>query len=263
MHGIAIRYTSTAKIQDFKRNTHMKNTYGILYLLLILFLTSTGLFSQGDDVYFKVSATQFLEDVAREKAIFGLDVFTYYDLNRDHPDETAKKSFMKTDEYKGLLRELKEIKASHSEIEFKTWLDFHTYFHFDEKSKEFRIPLTENTASAYSTPPKTITDIHIPKLPTKWIKDESGLFEKAQKEVFVFKVDIKTTELIKKNNLDIRVYLLFKPKGVKTVNFSVYREAFGEWKQEQESANMLYTDQVRIIVMNNTTSEVYFDKIYK
>lgn len=241
----------------------MKYSLVIRDLVLILLILSAYGYSQTADAYFTVSAAQYLEDAAKEKSIFGLDVFAYYDLNNTYPDGADKKAFMKSDDYKALLKELKEIKASHSDIEFKTWISFVNYCYFDQKSGEFRIRLASNTATTDAAVPKMINEIHFPKLPTKWLKDESAGFEKAQYEVFAFKAEKNKSDLIQKNTGDIRVYLLFKPTGVKKVSYTLYTEAFGEWTAEKGSADALYADQVRIILINQTTSEVYFDKVYK
>jgi hypothetical protein len=196
-------------------------------------------------------------------AIYNLDVFSYFDFGDDSPDTDLKKQvFKKRPEYAEKLAELKRKKAKLASKDYYVKLDeLFESNNYDVKRKGFDIVLGENrgqgTMSARA--PKSVNNFLLSPLPTNNHSVElfgPGIYEE---RLFVPMTEENGLE-IENNPTKVRVYFLFRISGKQTVHFKYMCLTYGWYDMTQK---LLYSDKVRVVVANEETGKIYFDKVYK
>jgi hypothetical protein len=133
---------------------------------------------------------------------------------------------------------------------------------YNIKKGGFDIPLYSESSlgSEDSMSSKTIKNIYFPSLPTKIItyRDNSTGID-FKWEVLPVKINKSIGTLIEEKRDEIIIYLIFQINGKKNVSFDYYYEG-GWFKSSKEH---LFSDKVRLIMVNDKTGEIYYDKEYK
>ncbi len=200
-------------------------------------------------------------------AIYDLDVFSYFDFGDDYPETDLKKEvYRKTPEYKERLSELQKKKAQLANTDYYVKADrpFESN-NYDVKRRGFDIALGENwgegTMSARA--PKSISGFLFPPLPTKNYPQKEfgqGIYE----ERLFLPVNEEAGLQIENDPDKVAVYFIFRVNDKQTVHFkfeSVMSDGSIEWYVITQK--LLYADRVRVLIANEETGDIYFDKLYK
>jgi len=225
--------------------------------------------------------------------IMKMDVFQYFHLS--YYDTDLKKSvFEKSSEYKKYYDSLRAVKSAvmkksyyvyrnafAKEDEFITAQkedeDVGGNVNYDVKRKGFRIILGQNTAigGTYSRhPPKSlkikdskdymtlsINWVYLKSLPVK--VEQNYFLGQIQQGVFDEVLFIPTTEQIGlaiEEHRTSKIYFIFSPSGMETVSYKFYNAGDATWYTSKD--DLIKADRVRIVIGDETSSKVYFDKSY-
>lgn len=198
-------------------------------------------------------------------SIFDLDVFSYYNLH-DYDSDLKKVIFKKTEEYQSKLTELKLFKSEMMKTTYYAKLvEAFNNVNYDIKRKGFEIEIGSDFA-AYpqnAKPPKAIyiqgeeLSIILKALPTKQVRDP--YMGGKQEMLFVSMTEESGLE-IENNKQSIEAYFFFTPTG-KEKNTSSY-SIVSPPSIQTISDYYLKSDKVRVVVANNSTGIIYFDKTY-
>jgi tetratricopeptide (TPR) repeat protein len=197
------------------------------------------------------------------ESILDLDVMSYFELEDQYNTDLKKKVFKNSKEYKEKIAELKSL---------KTQTENQLYFinppfelsEYNVKKGGFEIELGSNMGqgTAMAIAPKSINDIIFSPFPTT--QDSFCVMgECAPYGVYVEHLLLPVTEKngikIEEQYENIKVYLIFKLGGIKTIKFEYYCTMYGWYTITQKK---LFAKWVRVIIANSQNGEVYFDKSY-
>jgi len=209
-----------------------------------------------------------------------LDVVDYFNLNEKYDTELKRKVFRGTQAGTDFLTKLKQIKQDHRRTVFVIELadcrsDYrnHSISDYDISKKRFEInigdaicfttphteKLDESSILIYR-PPKTIYDFDVSKLPINR-KVESKVIFTNYAEYIQIPVSEQVALNMENNKIDIRVFILTDIIGTKKVTYNRY---WCSWiKQNKMKTLDVFTNSfVRLIIANDQTGEIYFDKVY-
>lgn len=186
-----------------------------------------------------------------------LDVFKYYGLEDMYPTAFKKANFMETQDYKDKLNNLKTLKADYTNkslyIELDKINEFKVY-DYDLTNNGFYIRLgfkTEKEAYFYNKyyelkqlPIKLfLSEFYSPAIYLKKIYDRIFFLPMMREKAAKFE-DVSAENL--------KMIVIFKPTTLKSVQLDF----------PLDYQNFAITDNVRLLIMNSATSEVYFDHNY-
>jgi hypothetical protein len=193
--------------------------------------------------------------------IYDLNVFDYFNLDT-YDTELKKTLFKKTTDYQNYLSQLKGMKVEMLKTTYYFILENEfTNIDYDLKKGGFVIALRENegfgTSSAQT--PKSINHILFKALPTKQIPLEQGI---TQETLFI--PLSQTDGLEVENNRDnIDLYFLFTPSGKESNTFKWYVMGNNSYAGLYNiTLKNIYSNKVRIVVVNKVSGVIYFDKTY-
>lgn len=220
--------------------------------------------------------------------IFNLDVFEYFDLSDKYDTPLKKKMFIKTDEYKKLIEELKNKKQDLLEITYYTGWS-HDFSEYNTKTKGFNLGLPGHNigmGGQSANPPNSILNIYFPQLPIRHRKPY-GLFGRVpggdsydirefshiinrienntpagvyEEYIFISMNENNALAIENNNSENIAVYLMFKLYGNTNVQYKWFDAGKNIWRISK--GNVLSTNSVRLIIGNKVTDEIYYDKTY-
>lgn len=186
-----------------------------------------------------------------------LDVFKYYNLEDQYPSALKKATYMETQDYKDKLNKLKIIKTEYTNqnlyIELNKTEEFKV-FDYDLSKGGFYIRLGFMVAEEANFYNKYYL---INQLPTKlFISDlysPTIYLQKMYDRIFFFPIRKEKALQIENNSTEnIKMLMLFKPMGIKKVKLSF----------PLEYQNFATTDKFRLLILNQSTSAVYYDKVF-
>lgn len=246
----------------------MKKTFKFFFLLI--FLTTQ---VKGQDFFLidnRPLTPDFLDSVAtnlnvvditksREICeILKLDIFDYFQLGRKYDTELKKKVFMESDEYKEYLKKIKQEKSkienSFFYIQINPLFKCHSYQkgEYSIKDKGFYIKTCWNMD--YDFPHKIDKNyIYFKALPSK-LKTETYFGETSKWEEFFIPLSESDGINIENDSNNCSYIVIFKINGLETVRWD---NVFADWKITLPRVNKL-----RLVILNNKTQKIYFDKIY-
>jgi hypothetical protein len=192
--------------------------------------------------------------------IWDLDVFFYFDLYDDYKTPLQKAVFKKTPEYGELLDSLRTLKRQilsgrwYVDMTASVW----EVSSYDIEAKGMRLihHLIWGYGEIAARSRKTCSEFFFPSLPTKRVDGYLPVF----KDEYLFLPMSEETGLaIETHESNVRVYAVFSVIGQGEVRYNVLtRDGTVE-----SSAKYLTTDNVRLIVGNVSTGEVYFSRTYR
>lgn len=198
--------------------------------------------------------------------IMTLDVFGYFDLS-DYNTDLKKNMFMKTTEYTNKVNELKKLKHTSALRTYYVILKGERFKDYDVNRKGFKVKLGENiTLSGIINrwgPPKSISMILFPALPTESEESKSGLLPKGIKTEYLFlPMNEKNGLSVENNKSDTKAYLFFSPADAKKISYDHYA-AGGNHGWLTIKDDCIIAKSVRVIVANEESGQIYLDKVYK
>lgn len=214
----------------------------------------------------RMSNSFYKQDIPQFKkirSILKLDVFEYYDLNKQYDSDLKKKVFKDSDEYKQKFTDLEKKKADLKQTTY--YLDFEpTYYErnnlikYDLTSKTFTVKNEIYTDNFYNKPNYLQFDQIIFKAPIG-ISVERSQFQAGGvdfiRQGIKFKIDNEALALkIEENRSNLR--LLFVFKFTDAIPFEGL-DFLGRKTTLYALGNMLE----KVIVYNSSTGEIYH--IYK
>ncbi len=197
-------------------------------------------------------------------SIYDLNVFAYFNL-LEYDTELKKAVFKKTDNYKNYLDSLKVIKTTMLRTNYYIKLqEGFEDIDYDLKRKGFDLDLGQIwDLGLVRSKPQKFFDIYnyekfvyLKTLPSKLVpdKEEHGYF---LEKLFIPLDDTLGLE-IENNRSNVHVYLFFAISGKENVMYKLGKDE--NWHNSQ--SNVLKSDKVRVVVGNDSTGRVYFDKTY-
>lgn len=223
-------------------------------------------------------------DFATLQAIYTLDVFSYYNLERKYDTELKKKAFTKTQEYKDKLKELKEINQKISKsyffTKFSTFSNCSTqessYFciyNYDLRKSGIKIMLpiqiSFNSRNFYFDGYYHNTKIIFPLFPTEgkcynyspnlaYIKI---IRNSCQGETLFLQMS-EDSGLAIENALSehkLVIYITFQLVDIKPCTVKV---EWAFWENTYKTKPVLIGKLIKLIMANEESGEVYFEKIF-
>jgi len=206
-------------------------------------------------------------------SIFDLDVFSYYSIT-EYDTELKRAVYKKTNDYKERVGTLKKMKAEMLKTKYYVKLtnitmesNFPLSSDYDLTKKGFLIKLRNSygVGTLSFVPPKSVMfgtlrneDLYIyfKSLPIKKNKNFFG----TEDDYFFASVNEETGLKMENNKNSIDVYFLFTVTGKEKV-FSKFLEMNSGLFYDMDIL-LLKSENVRVIIVNKTTDEVYFDKLY-
>ncbi|HBH60975.1 MAG TPA: hypothetical protein DDX85_04375 [Nitrospiraceae bacterium] len=199
-----------------------------------------------------------------QTAIYDLDVMDYFKLSQ-YDTELKKNTFKKTPEYQEKLNKLKSIRQKMLENYYYIELE-RSLGEYDINRKGFEISFGGNIAifDFDLNAPKSAQGFIFPSLPIKNTPDDfierlglKGIYE----ERLFLPMGEEQGLSIETHSKDTHVYLIFKMASAKDVSYEGYIIDSRSWVKAEE--RLLMATPVRVIVGNDKSNEVYFDKEYK
>lgn len=253
-------------MHKFKERTAMKRT--ILTTLMIgVFFTVTAqtiseIKSNSEPIEGRMSNSFYKHEISQFKkirSILKLDVFEYYDLNKQYDSDLKKKVFKDSDEYKEKLADLEKKKSELKQTTY--YLDFEpTYYErnnlikYDLTSKTFTVKNEIYTDNFYNKPNYIQFDQIIIKAPIGITVDRSQFQAGGVdfiRQSIKFKIDNEALALkIEENRSNLR--LLFVFKFTDAIAFEGL-DFFGRKTTLYGLANTLE----KVVVYNSSTGEIY------
>lgn len=221
-----------------------------------------------------------------------LDVFSYFKLNEQYDTELKRKAFKSTSAYTDSLTKLKQVKQDHRQTVFVIELGQCAHFDRNHRITEYnlskkRFEINIGGASCFTTPhtakldksgtfsgeisnvfesvyryrpPKTIYDFDVSKLPISQ-KVESKMLFTFYAEYIQVPVSEQIALKIENNKEDISIYIVTDITGVKQTTYNKYW--YMPKDNERKTIEVFTNSFVRLIIANNKTGEIHFDKTYK
>lgn len=205
------------------------------------------------------------EGTAELKAIYDLDVFSYFNLN-DYDTELKQAVFKKTEDFQSKLTELKSIKTEMLKTTYYAKIsEAFNRQNYDLKRKGFEIELGMNwgmgTMSA-RTPKSIYLDnggyILLKALPSKQnAAPIMGQGVYTENLFFVMSEEAGLEVENDKENID--VYFFFTPNGKEKSVFK-FLNSDGNWYNITH--NEIKADKVRVVVANKSSGKILYDKSF-
>lgn len=189
------------------------------------------------------------------EAALALDVFKYYGLEDTYSTPLKKSNYVETQDYKDKLNNLKSIKADYTNkslyIELDKTEEFKVY-DYDLTKGGFYIRLgfmTENEVYFYNKyyelrqlPIKLyLSDFYSPTIHLKKLYDRIFFLPIAKDKAV--KIEDTSPE-------NLKMLVIFKPTSLKRIKLDF----------PQDYQNFATTDNIRLLIMNSVTSEIYYDQ---
>ncbi|MCA0446776.1 MAG: hypothetical protein LCH54_11180 [Bacteroidetes bacterium] len=202
-----------------------------------------------------------------------LDVIGYHDLYKEYDTDLKIKVFKKTDWYKEKENELKELREEQRTSTFyikdSESFDDLTYS-LDHNGFLVEIGTNEFNHSSFGRPYKTsginsysaIYFKYIPTLKNKYTIPYAKWVKGIVKEYALIKTSEETGLEIEENKERVTIYFLLKPIRIEKIKFS-FMAAVNKTQVATYNQNSGYltSDFLRIIVANDDTGKIYYDKI--
>ncbi len=188
--------------------------------------------------------------------LFDLNVISYYELDYDTDLEISV--FKKSEEYQNKLSELKKIKAEtlNTPYYLKETGKFTWYNTYNMKRSGFEIDLVwwgEKAPKSFYLSEALECRVQLKALPTKQATEGSC------REVLFIPMS-ETDGLEVTNDIEnIDIYYFFSPKGIERITSKLLCPGIITW---ENNSNYITANSVRIVVANNTTGKIYYDKSY-
>lgn len=191
------------------------------------------------------------------EAALALDVFKYYGLEDTYTTPLKKSNYVETQDYKDKLNNLKSIKANYTNkslyIELDKTEEFKVY-DYDLTKGGFYIRLgfkTENEVYFYNR------YYELRQLPIKLYLSEfyspTIHLKKLYDRIFFFPVTKdKAVKIEDTSPENLKMLVIFKPTALKRIKLDF----------PQDYQNFATTDNIRLLIMNSVTSEIYYDQNY-
>ena len=260
MLGVNLYPNKTIEIMKFKSSNSTK----IITLIITLF-------------YLNLNAQELLSDITANATdengklenIYKLNVFEYYNLE-DYDTELKKTVFKKTTEYQNYLSELKTKKAEMSKAWYytvKTSVFNETDYDIKRKGFEIEIGTNSGLGTFSARTPKSIylqsgDRIILKSLPSRQ-KTETKITKGLLTEKLFLEISEENGLEIENNREEIQLYYFFKPTGFEKTTFKFYNYDTGRFQGWYNITNDdLKSETVRIVVTNNITGKIYYDKTY-
>ena len=200
-------------------------------------------------------------DVTKAREICGvlkLDVFDYFHLYDKYDTDLKKKVFMESDEYKSLLEkekiEKRKIENSFFYIQINPLFRCHAYNKGEYSLKDKGFYVQTCWSMDYDFPHKIDKNyIFFKALPSK-LKTETYFGQKSKWEEFFIPLSESDGLNIENEPQKYSYIVLFKINGFETV---AWDNMFANWK-----IALPRVDKLRLVVFENSTNRIYFDKIY-
>lgn len=239
-------------------------------ILLIIFFTSQ---VKGQDL-FSIDRTQltieFLESNATNLGVvdnlkadeicaaFQLNVFKYFKLNNKYDSDLKRKVFMESYEYKDLLEKIKsekiKIENSFFYIQINPLFRCHTYNKGEYNLKDKGFYVQTCWSMDYDFPHKIDKNyIFFKALPSK-LKTETYFGQISKWEEFFIPLSESDGLNIENDPKKYSYIVIFKINGFESV---VWDNEFSNGK-----IKLPRVDKLRLVVLENSTNKIYFDKIY-
>lgn len=247
----------------------------LFFILSISILLPFGIFAQEP-----LSLEEILSDASEAnrdlKKIEALNVVGYHKLYEEYDTELKIKVFKKSEWYKEKENELKELRTEQR----KSIFFYKDSKSFDEltysmKHKGFLVEIGSDfeISPDLGRPFKTIDtmddsmpngEVYLKNIPTIKIK-MTDTYDDSIREYVVIKTTEETGLEIEENKERVTIYFLFKPIRMEKIKFKFT----SPFNPENYLINTLYTktssyltsDFLRIIVANDDSGKIYYDKI--
>lgn len=238
----------------------MKRLFTILISIGLLMLSSI---SHCQQTISDLTSNSKQESADMLQTIYSLDVFSYFNLD-SYDTELKKAVFKKTSEYQNYLTQLKNLKAEMLKTIYYVKIDdAFTNNDYNIKRGGFEINLGENDGlgTASGKAPKTIDDILLKNLSTKWVSlDDADFHLGVSKEILFIPLSQTDGLEVENDKQNIGVFFFFTPSGIQKSTFKwlvLGSPSYAGW-YNLTSTNV-YADNVKIVVANKETGKIYYD----
>jgi hypothetical protein len=235
-----------------------------LFLIIIMFICSCNAETKNSDELIKIS--QMLKQGIKFKEVllnnniqklfdknlrnlYGLNVLDYFKLDKKYNTPLKRKIFKKTKEYNEKLMKLTKLKSEKEKIIY--YIKFKNRFNYDgEEIVKYTIKKQGFTINL-GLLMKNNFSFDFPSLPTKW-KWNTGHF-------FFLPMNENIGLEIEENKKNIDLYLIFKITGIEKIEEEnpAIRTIGGMEHRD------LIVNKVLLVVKNNISGMIYYNKIYK
>lgn len=232
----------------------MKKLFPIIGLIWIFGLSFADETTQPNTLQTILQST-VLVDSEDVRTKLTLDFFKYYNLESEYNTPLKKKVYMQSREYQDKLVEFNELKKEVTNKRYYIKRDLTGEYDLRKKGFWFCIDYNEIYYRSDQTLSEGIT-FYFPSLPTV-IKDPdpNPLTNPHQGLCLLLQMPEKKALEVENNNATI--YILF--------NISKYmkRHFSRKWDNHTWDHDVISTHNTRVVVANDSTGEIYFDKTYK
>ena len=204
--------------------------------------------------------------------LFNLDVIDYYGLANQYATDLQKETFRQSPAYREKLNSMKADRdVAKGKRYYVKWGSFEDES-FNVNSGGFDLQIGTDVAWTNPDPPKTLPVpddnnrlFWFPELPMHTDRVSPPILTKpsaaeVQDIYYLFLKMNRTAALSLENNSSAKIVFLFNVVGLKKVFYRGFSSVDGQWMQW--STKLLECTHLRIIVANEQTGEIYFDKRY-
>jgi hypothetical protein len=219
------------------------------------------------------------------QSIFESNVYEYFNLKGVYSSDLKKRVFEKTSEYQNYLNELTQKRSEilsnfyyhkgFNRVRGETFTTerlnlskgtTHFIINYDLRKKGFLISIGDVLPyyCSVSFMPKIISQLEFLNLPTSKVYDLTNNSENSYREIFLITVSEEVALEMENNRSNIEVLLLFQMKGIekRKLNDIDFRRDTRNNNGCKELVDVVATKNLKLIVYNNSTNKIYFDKIY-
>ena len=229
----------------------------LTFIFLISLTITTNLFCQ-------ITLTKGITEAdIKLKYVNDLNVFSYYELT-DYDTPLKKEVYKKTGDYARKLAELTVLKNGLFYIK-KSSQFRKKESAYDIKKKGFNIPISKNWGIApyESNSQKSIEYTNSEYISLKSLttfKQQSDLFKGAYDEFMFLPINEESGLEIENAKESIDIYFIFTPNGSEKISYNFIYAFTG--RSTLTTTYNIKTDKVRVVVVNNITEKIYFDKTF-
>ncbi len=204
--------------------------------------------------------------------LFNLDVIDFYGLADQYATDLQKETFKQSPAYRDKLNSMKADRdAAKGKKYYVKWGSFQNES-FDVNSGGFNFQIGTDVAWTNPDPPKTLPVpddnnrfFWFASLPTHTDRVSPPILTKPSaaqvQDIYYLSLKMsRTAALNLENNSAAKIIFLFNVVGVRKVFYRGFSSVDGQWMQW--STKLLECRHLRIIVANEQTGEIYFDKRY-